>query len=154
MGSVVVQELRIPFCFTMALPVYKGIFPHRFVAEYQNAPSVYKMWVGDHYFIWKCRAIINSMYHMGGDIERKIRRGCREDYALYKLVSHIASSRAQEIVVEAIIQSQDPLLLLKTEYDLLVSSETDPKCLNLKFTPHIPSWMPPEAHDFLKHIKK
>lgn len=144
MGCVVGQELRSPFLIFMGLPQYAAIFPHKFREEYPNKSCVYKIWVGDGFFIWKAQSLHNSMYHIGGDMERRIRLGPKPGHLFSKMEEYIISSLATEVEVEVLLQSDDPFELLKLEYTLLQESKENPTCLNVSFLPCTPKWISEE----------
>lgn len=75
-------------------------------------------------------------------MERWIRKNkLKPEHAFYAMVEYIIHSGASEVEVEMVLQSDDPLELLKCERLLLKSEQFNPKCLNIEFMPHIPRWM-------------
>lgn len=126
----------------MPRPQYAGIFKHKFRENYPNKSCVYKIWAADYFFIWKCQALHNSMYHIGGDIERRVRLGPKPGNIFSKLVDHLVSENISELEVEVILQSDDPFELLKLEHETLLLNSGNKKCLNTSFKPHISGWIP------------
>ena len=93
------------------------------------------------------------MYHIGGDIERRVRLGPKPGHAFSGLVEYIISDNINELEVEVVLMSENPFDLLKFEYELLCSNKWNQKCLNRLFSPHIPGWINDEYikqyNDFL-----
>lgn len=116
-------------------------FRYTFKDKYASAACVYKMYFGKKYFIWKGKALKQSVDNCAKEIDRSLRLGCKDNDIFEWVVEWIKKARVQMMEVEVVLADNNPLELLKTEYTLLQAGEGDLLCLNLSFEPYLPSWI-------------
>lgn len=108
---------------------------------YTYQPSVYKLFFGKKYYVWKGKSLQHSVETIAADLARFVARGCKDDHLLKKVVDHIIRSRVMFFRVEVILQTDNVAELLETENLTLAKSKSDPDCLNVKFEGHVSKWM-------------
>jgi hypothetical protein len=135
-----------------------------------SVESVYKVYFGSKYFIWKGKSLLQSCEILAKSISAglsKINRGFKveeSDY-LYHVLKHIKSTRCTHgnVVVEANefrdeFEAVDGLAVLKYEQRLLDEAEGDTLCLNNNVQAYIPVnniWITqPMKNKFLKWYKE
>lgn len=130
-----------------------GNFRYEFNEPYHSVQCVYKLLFGQKYFIWKAKALHQSVKHMAEDIQRKIANGVKDDDLLRNIVLHCKRARVAVMGVEMIKETPTATEMLITEYDALQKAQKDEMCLNVLFEPYIPAWIPVDARQALeKHI--
>jgi hypothetical protein len=117
--------------------------------QYMSVPTVYKVWFGKHYLIWKGKSLLQSCEFLAEGIERYIRLKKNEDTDyLYYVCRHIVKTRCLKATIEVIandFQKEDSeaingLKMLKLEQELL-DKATDEYCLNNNSEAYIPGWV-------------
>jgi hypothetical protein len=117
--------------------------------------AIYKAWFGKRYLIWKAKSLAQSVNTMAMDLDRKLRLGIRDGDAFEKVVAAIRRGRIGIFEVEVILASDNPVDLLKTEYDELKKCMGDNHCLNINFYPNISSWISESAREeFEAYVEK
>jgi hypothetical protein len=118
-------------------------FPYK-LKNYDEAkadhPAVYKIHLGKTYFIWKGLTVSGSVDQNCRDIF-KFSRAPKRGHIFMPMVEYIRKGRILSALVEVIIQTMDPQLLVDTEMKLLTAGSKDEYCLNENFEPHIPKWL-------------
>lgn len=125
--------------------------------DHMSPPSVYKVWFGKSYFIWKGKSLLQSATWLAESIERYLRNDKNDtDSYLYFVCAHIRKTRCIKATIEVVdsdliregtAHSIDVYRMLKVEQSLLdeATAHEDKKCLNNNFQAHIPKWMEQEA---------
>lgn len=113
--------------------------------DYTSASCVYKLWFGKKYFIWKAKALFQSVDTMSVDIDRRLRNGMKEGDMYTLVIAHIKRARVTQMEAEAIVFNDNPEELLIAEYEALKAAKGDPDCLNMGFYPYLPKWIPESA---------
>lgn len=150
------------FGFSIIVPTHK----------YGAVPTVYKIYFGKKYLIWKGKSLLQSCEIMAKSISAgisKINRGIpidETDY-LYHVIKHIKSTRCTSAVVDdkGIFNefldefgAIDGLSVLKTEQRLLDEADGDIMCLNNNEQAYVPInniWITQPMKDkFLKWYKE
>lgn len=126
--------------------------------KYYSNFSVYKIWFGKHFFIWKGKSMIQSAQTVATLIERGIRTQPDDTNFLHHVIRHIIKNRVTrgfvEIVDIADFDDTDWMKFLKTEQELLTAHKNDKLCLNNNFTAYVPEWMGAAIkHEFDKWFK-
>lgn len=110
--------------------------------EYTNQPSVYKLFFGTRYFIFKGKLFPGSPEQNLSDIYKlRWARQQKIDHIFYPVVEHIKRTRVLSCTVEIILQTDDVHDLVEMERKLLQVCKEDPNCLNRHFEPIIPKWI-------------
>jgi len=136
--------------------------------SYYGAPSVYKVWFGKSYFIWKGKSLKQSAEQLSESIERYLRLGKDDpDSVLYVLGAFIRKTRCLRGKIEMVDSDMrkegssvaiDIYRMLRLEQDLLNEAMENKKCLNYNQQAYIPKWMeneaPGEVQKFLRNWKK
>lgn len=147
-----INEPTITSKFHIEVPTHK----------YQSVPSVFKVYFGKHYLIWKGKSLLQSCEFLAEGIERYIRlkKNIETDY-LYHVCNHIKRTRCIKATVEVIandFQKEDSasingFKMLKLEQELLDKAK-DGLCLNNNAEAYIPAWVnKPHVERFLKFLK-
>lgn len=137
-----------------------------------SVPSVYKVYFGKKYLIWKGKSLLQSCEILAKSISANLSKISKGDSIedtnyLYHVMKHIKSTRCYSAYVDndSIINDfgndkvdLDVLLLLKTEQRLLDEAEGDPLCLNNNIQAYLPVnniWIfEPIKKQFLKWYKE
>lgn len=117
-------------------------FRYSFREPYKSEMSVYKCWFGKRYFLWYSKALHSSVNQMAIELDRRLRLGITEDDLYYKVVRYIRSSRIGLFEVEVTKFVDSPLEMLKLQHKALQKAKNDVYCLNNRFDPHVPAWVP------------
>jgi hypothetical protein len=121
------------------------LFPHRFKNLDQGMdimlPAVYKLHFGSSYFIWKGKTLRGSVEQNLKDLHALLYKKSNPAHLFAPIVTYVKRNRILEAVIEVIIQTEDPALLVQTERDLLEAGRNEKLCLNNVFEPHIPKWI-------------
>jgi hypothetical protein len=113
------------------------------------------VWFGKKYFIWKGKALHQSVDMIAKEIDRSLRLGLKDNDIFAKVVHQIKYARIALMEIEAVCQSEDPVEILTCEAGLLQAGATDPLCLNTTFVPHYPKWIPEAAvHLYEQSLRK
>lgn len=131
--------------------------------DYNSVASVFKVWFGKHYLIWKGKSLLQAAKFLAENIERNIRlqKDSDTDY-LYHVVKHIKRTRCIIAKVEVLeneftkgsTTAINCLKLLKAEQKYLDEAISDPMCLNNNEQAYISQWMPEkEAEKFLEYYE-
>ena len=131
--------------------------------KYASVPSVFKVWFGKHYLVWKGKHLYQSCEFLAEGIERYIRLKKNDDTDyLYHVCNHIKRTRCMKGSVEVIdndfvkedSEAIDGVRILKVEQELL-DSATDGFCLNNNSQAYIPQWVGATAtQKFLSSTEK
>lgn len=123
---------------------------------YESVASVFKIWFGKHYLIWKGKSLLQSCQFVAENIERYIRlqKNNREDY-LYFVCAHIVKTRCIKAHVE-VLENEftkgdsgtiNVYKLLMSEQKYLDKAKNDLLCLNNNEQAYISNWMPKKDVD-------
>lgn len=118
---------------------------------YDSAPTVFKVWFGKHYLIWKGKSLLQSCQFLAENIERYIRlqKNIDTDY-LFHVCNHVKKTRCAKATVEVLGQdftrrgtedAIDGFKMLKMEQDLLNKAKKDPMCLNNNLIAYVSGWI-------------
>ena len=138
--------------------------------KHKSVPTVYKVWFGKKYLIWKGKSFLQSCEILAKSISAdisKINRGFtipETDY-LYHVIKHIKYTRCSVGHVEMMFNDFvdefnviDGLGILKCEQRLLDEADGDVLCLNNNVQAYIPDnniWITqPMKNKFLKWYKE
>lgn len=118
--------------------------------KYYSNFSVYKIWFGKYFMIWKGKSLLQSAETMSVLIDRALRLGTKDtDNYLYHVISYIKKARVTRGYVEIIdiadFDNTDWLSFLKVEQNLLTAHKNDTQCLNNNFIAYVPNWMGAEV---------
>lgn len=113
----------------------------------KEAPSVYKIWLDDHYYIWKGKSLDQSVLGIASSMDRYIRKGPTPTEAerIGKMMEYVLRARPLFFEVEVLHSFAHDLqahTLLTTEQIELSKAKNDPMCLNMVFDAYIPKWIP------------
>lgn len=123
--------------------------------DYTSASCVYKLWFGKKFFIWKAKALFQSLDTVSVDIDRRLRNGMKQGDMYTLVISHIQRARVTQMEAEVVLYSDNPEELLIAEYEALKAAKGNPDCLNMGFYPYIPKWIPEAAVKALEqYIRK
>lgn len=136
--------------------------------QYESIPTVFKVWFGKKYLIWKGKSLLQSCQYLAESLERYIRQQKDIDTdQLYHVCNHIKKTRCIVATVEVIdnafirtikdSESINGYALLVAEQKLLDKATGDPLCLNNNEYAYTPKWIS-KAHidkfdQFLKDRK-
>lgn len=136
--------------------------------QYMSVPTVYKVYFGKKYLIWKGKSLLQSCQYLAEGIERYIRKQKSDDTDyLYHVCNHIKRTRCIMATVEVIdnsflrtikgAESINGYAMLVSEQRLLDKHSKDPDCLNNNAEAYVSNWIK-EAHkekfaEFLKNRK-
>lgn len=118
---------------------------------YDSGPTVFKLWFGKHYLIWKGKSMLQACQFIAENIERYIRlqKNIDTDY-LYHVCNHVKKTRCQKATVEVLGQdftrrgaseAIDGYKMLKMEQELLYKAAKDPFCLNNNDMAYVSNWI-------------
>ena len=120
--------------------------------QYESIPTVFKVYFGKKYFIWKGKSLLQSCQYLAESIERYIRlqKNIDTDY-LYHVCNHIKKTRSQLATVEVIdnsfvrsikgAESINGYALMVAEQKLLDKAKNDELCLNNNEEAYVPAWI-------------
>jgi hypothetical protein len=134
--------------------------------QYLSDPTVFKVWFGKSYLIWKGKSLLQSCQSLAESIERYIRQQKDDDTAyLYHVCNHIKKTRCLMATVEVVendfirnikgAESINGYGLLVAEQKLLDKAHGDPLCLNNNEIAYQSGWIT-KAHQekFLKFLNE
>ncbi len=113
------------------------------------------MLLGGKYFIYKGLKLHATVENLSVQLHRELNKP-KEDSILFKVIAYIKRARIITMTVEIIHETDDPVELLKVEYEQLQKAKKDPNCLNTRFTnnDYYPKWIPQTAiHEFNKQLQ-
>lgn len=113
------------------------------------------MTFGTKYFICKGLKLHSIAESLSIQIHRELNRP-KEDSILFKVIAYIKRARVITMTIEIIHETDDPVELLKVEYEQLQKAKKDLNCLNTRFTnnDYYPKWIPQTAiHEFNKQLQ-
>lgn len=120
--------------------------------KYESLPSIFKIYFGKKYLIWKGKSLLQACQFVAEGIERyrRLKRDIDTDY-LYYVCKHIDKYRIQLATVEVIdnsfiktikeSESINGYAMLVAEQKLLDKAKNDELCLNNNAEAYIPNWM-------------
>lgn len=117
---------------------------------YQSVPSIFKVWFGKHYLIWKGKSLLQSCQFLAETIERNCRLQKNEETdQLYHVIKHIQKTRCIKATVTVLeneftkpdTEAIQGYKLLVAEQKWLNSAKNDPLCLNNNVQAYIPGWI-------------
>lgn len=120
-------------------------FRYYFRESYPSETCVFKIWFGQRYFIWKAKALHQSVNNISQEIDRRLRLGLKEGDIYEKIVKYIRKARVSQFEVEMVFSSDNPVEILKYEHKVLKEAMKDDMCLNTLFVPGAPKWVPETA---------
>lgn len=125
--------------------------------QYASVPTVFKIFFGKKYFIWKGKSLLQSCQNLAESLERYIRlkKDDDQDY-LYHVAKHVRRTRCLSGTVKVIdndfirvikgVDNINGYAMLIAEQKLLDAAKRDPEmCLNNNVQAYIPGWITP-AH--------
>lgn len=129
--------------------------------QYASVPTVFKVWFGKYYLIWKGKSLLQSCEFLAEGIERYIRlkKNIDTDY-LYHICNHIKRTRCIKATVEVIAndfqkeggEAVNGFKMLKLEQELLNKAK-DGYCLNNNSEAYMPGWInKAHAERFFKYL--
>ncbi len=134
--------------------------------QYESVPTVFKVWFGKRYFIWKGKSLLQSCQFLAESIERFIRLQKTDDTDyLYHVCSYVKKTRITQATVEVIdnsfirnirdTESINGYAMLVMEQKLLDKAKKDPLCLNNNLEAYVSNWIS-SAHKlkFDEYLKK
>lgn len=117
---------------------------------YLSVPSIFKVFFGKHYLIWKGKSLLQSCQFLAEGIERYIRlkKNDEADY-LFHVCNHIKRTRGIKATVKVIAnefkkpdsEAINGFRMLKMEQELLDRAKKDPLCLNNNAEAYVPAWI-------------
>ena len=163
------QKTRAMKTFTQKPTITKKFHIEVPTHTYFSVPSVFKVFFGKKYLIWKGKSLLQSCEMLSESIERYIRlqRNIDTDY-LYHVCNHIKRTRCIAATVTVIdnefirtikgTESINGYAMLVAEQKLLDRASKDPDCLNNNIEAYVPNWIT-AAHkekfeDYLLNKKK
>lgn len=107
-----------------------------------SCTCVMKLWFGQkYYFIWKAKALHQSINSVATDIDQRLRHGQKPDDIWDKVIKYVKRSRVTQFEVEVLFKSDNAQEILLREYKLLQEAKNDPNCLNSIYEPLLPKWI-------------
>lgn len=107
-----------------------------------SCSCVMKLWFGKRYFIWKSKALHQSLKSISKEIDQRLRIGQKPDDIYDGVIKYIRRANVNKFEAEVVFKSDNPQELLVQEYKLLQVGKGDDSCLNVKFEPLMPKWIP------------
>lgn len=120
--------------------------------QYESLPTVFKVYFGKKYMIWKGKSLLQSCQYLAESIERytRLKKDIDTDY-LYHVCNHIKKTRCIMATVEVIdnafvrnikgAESVNGYALLVAEQKLLDKAKNDELCLNNNAEAYVPAWI-------------
>jgi len=120
--------------------------------QYESLPSIFKVWFGKKYLIWKGKSLLQSCEFLAEGIERfmRLKKTDDTDY-LYHVCKHIVRTRCIRATVEVIdnsfikkkgdSESINGYGMLVMEQRLLDKAKNDADCLNNNAEAYVPNWI-------------
>jgi hypothetical protein len=115
------------------------------VSPYDGRTSLFRVYFGKSYLIWKGKSLIQSINLLGSGIRTATTKEISDDHYLYHVVSHIKKTRTISGRVEILANdyekdnnSIDGFRLLKDEQIELDNSNLDHLCLNNNVQSYVP----------------
>lgn len=130
-------------------------FPFTYKGTPESVTCVFKLWFGTRYFIFKGLKLYAAAENLSTQIHRE-RLKPKEDSILFKVIAYINRARVTNMTVESIHETDDPVEILKVEYEQLQKAKKDPNCLNTRFVnnDYYPKWIPQTAiNEFNKQLQ-
>jgi hypothetical protein len=132
---------------------------------YDSVTTLYKVWFGKKYFIWKSKSLLQGCEMLAVMIDRWRRKGNIPDTDyLYYVVNHIKNARVLQATVEVVANEFnrkgsesiiDGFKLLKAEQELLNKAKNDYLCLNNNEIAYTPKWISVgDINKFEKYLSK
>lgn len=124
--------------------------------QYESVASVFKIYFGKKYLIWKGKSLLQACKFIAEGVDRNIRlkRSDDTDY-LYHVCNHVKKTRCIKATVEVIDNSFERTIreahsingyaMLVLEQRLLDKAKNDELCLNNNEIAYVPNWMT-QAH--------
>ena len=109
--------------------------------EYKSVMCVYKIWVGDKYFIGSAKALKQHIEQLSIGIDRQLRNGIKPDNLYHDLITEIQKTNIQVVEAEVIYTADSGYSMLRSCYNVLQLSKDDSNCLNTTYHPYIPGWI-------------
>lgn len=114
--------------------------------RHRASPAVVKIWIGEKFFIWKCKDIQEWPLKFGTSMERNILANADQDFGvLNPLVDYMRKVPGVQAEVEVVFKSEcswpGAQKLLKTEKKLLDKFCRTSNCLNKSVVPYLPEWI-------------
>lgn len=123
---------------------------------YESVATVFKIYFGKHYLIWKGKSMLQACQYIAENIERYIRlQKDIETDQLYHVCNHIVKTRCIKGHVK-VLENEftkgdagtiDAYKILMAEQGYLNKAKNDPLCLNNNWQAYIPNWMPKKDVD-------
>jgi len=124
--------------------------------EYKSVMCVYKIWVGNKYFIGSAKALKQHIEQLSIGIDRQLRNGIKPDNLYYDLIIEIQKTNVQVVEAEVIYTAISGYSMLRSCYNELQICKNDSNCLNNTYHPYIPGWVSfkdkEEYTDFINNI--
>jgi hypothetical protein len=132
---------------------------------YDSVPTLYKVWFGKKYFIWKSKSLLQGCEMLSVMIDRWQRKGGIPDTDyLYYVVKYIKNARVLQATIEVVANefykrgsdtAIDGFKLLKAEQELLNKASNDELCLNNNEIAYTPKWISSsDIAKFEKYLSK
>lgn len=124
--------------------------------KYESLPSLFIVWFGKKYLIWKGKSLLQSCEFLAEGIERyfRLQKNDDTDY-LYYICNHIKKHKVIHATVDVVdnsfirhikeMESINGYAMLLAEQKLLDKAKNDLNCLNNNAEAYVPNWMKP-AH--------
>lgn len=118
--------------------------------QYLSVPTLFKVYFGSKYLIWKGKSLLQSCQFIAEGIERYLRLNKNDDTDyLYYVAAHVKRTRCIKASVEVIANDYvrkdsdaiDGFKMLKEEQILLDKAAKDPDCLNNNAESYVPGWI-------------
>lgn len=110
-------------------------------SELPTIPCIFKITAGKKFFIWKSFNLKNQYSSLAYDIDRKLRRGCKEGDFFEGLIGYLIKARITVCKVSVEFISDNTRELMTFEQKLLDKSFGSINCLNTKSEPYTPNWI-------------
>jgi hypothetical protein len=134
--------------------------------QYESVATLYKVWFGKYYLIWKGKSLLQSAQYLAEGIERYLRlqKNIETDY-LYHVCNYLRKSKLQTATIEVLeqdftrtvkgVESVNGYALLVAEQKALDKASGDPLCLNNNEFAYVSAWIT-KAHQvkFSKYLRE
>ena len=125
--------------------------------KFESIPTIFLVWFGKKFLIWKGKSLLQSCESLAESIERYLRRGISNpEDQMHHVCSHIKKTRCIRAYVEVLDNqflkdtaggsSINGYRMLVEEQGLLDKHRNNPQCLNNNVQAYIPMWIG-KAHE-------
>jgi hypothetical protein len=125
-------------------PLVTGLFKVK--GRHRAAPAVVKIWIGELFFIWKCKDIQEFPAKFSTSMQANIRNNDERSFGvLNPLVVYMRRVPGVQGLIEVVFKGElsrsGVKKILAVEKKLLDKFSRTPHCLNRSVVPYLPAWI-------------